>query len=159
MKDTHDIGGVISAAFGDIATATAGGAGDATEVDNASVDRRGIQSLAVALAFETTLAQDATLSLAVQLQETDDDPAAPGSPLAAGWADIDTAIAPLVSQIVATGDTGGSTESGVLIVPLNLGTIKRHVRAQVTPDLSAGSIDTATVATSYVLGINAVTTA
>ena len=143
----QDAAALLAARYGAAgASATAGGAGDATEVDAAWIDRLGFASLKVAIAFTATLAEDATLSIAANLQDAPDDGA--GAASTGDAADFGTALA---AAVVATGGTGGSTETGVVELDIDLSAAKRHVRVQFTPDLSAAMTDTATVAAVYLL--------
>ena len=122
-------------------TATAGGAGDATEVDCAWVDRiidaaaeGGMaMSAKLVISFTATLAEGETLSFAAQMQDAT---ASDGT----GVADYEDAVA---SAVAATGDSGGSTETGTVEIDVDLSHANQFVRSQVTPDLSAGATDTA----------------
>lgn len=138
--DTYNSGVRISPTYSSISTATAGGTGDATEVTGATVDRLGFGSAAVAIAYTTTLAATKTLSLAVSVQESDD---------GTNW---DTAEVLQAATVQATGDTGGSTETGVLKIVDSYETRARYVRYNVTPDLSNTATDTASIACVVVLG-------
>lgn len=114
---------------------TAGGAGDNTAVTGVIIDRAALgwaQSAVLAFPFTATLAQSATLSIAYTLQHGE----------AANLSDVAT-LATATSAVVATGGTGGSTETGVLEVGVSLRGARRYVRLNYTPDLSAGSTDTA----------------
>lgn len=118
-------------------TATAGGGGDATEVDCAWVDRElsGIgmaQSAKLVIAFTATLETGETLTFAGNFQDAT---ALAGT----GAADFATAFAPAV---VATGDSGGSTETGTYEVDIDLAGARQFVRTQITPNLSRGGTDT-----------------
>ncbi len=138
----QDAGALIAARYGAAGIdATAGGAGDATEVDGAWIDRRGFSSLKVVIAFTATLAQAATLSIAANLQDASDSSGT-------GAADHGTALA---SAVRATGGTGGSTETGVIELDFDLSAADRYVRIQFTPDLSAANTDVAELAAIYVL--------
>jgi hypothetical protein len=120
-------------------TATAAGSGDNTEVDGAVIDRKhptegGLaMSAKLMLPFTTTLGGAETLKFAVQVQSG---ALADGSDMA----DYGTGIA---TTTVATGDSGGSTETGVAEVDIDLSGAGRYVRVQPTPNLSASGTDTA----------------
>lgn len=124
--------------------ATAGGAGDATEVSAAWVSRAsdtGIAgSMKVIVNYTTTLAEDATLTFAGNMQ----DATAIGG---TGSADYGDAFA---AEVVATGGSGGSTVTGTFEFDVDLGGAREFVRAQLTPDLSAANTDTAAWSVSYV---------
>lgn len=140
---THrDIGSLITAAACQAASATAGGAGDATEVDGQWIDRKDHLSCKLVIVFDATLAQDETLSVAANLQDANDDQGT-------GVGDFGDAVA---NAVVATGGAGGSTELGVVTADFDLSAAKQYVRAQFTPDLSAANTDTAIVAAALIFG-------
>lgn len=120
---------------------TAAGSGDATEVDGAWIDRRGYNSIKVVIPYTATLAESETISVAANLQDAS---ASDGT----GAADFGTALS---STVQATGDTGGSTETGVVEMDFDVSGADRYVRIQFTPDLSASATDTAELAAVYVL--------
>ena len=47
---------------------------------------------------------------------------------------------------------GGSTETGVAVMRVDLSGVKQYFRCAVTPDLSASGTDTATFGAMFVLG-------
>jgi len=119
-------------------TATAGSTGDATEVDGAWVDRAltdyGIAlSAKLTIAYTTALAGGETLTFAVQMQ---DDALGDG-------ADPTDVLSAVAASVAATGDSGGSTETGTIDIDLDLSGLRQFFRAQVTPNLSASGTDTA----------------
>lgn len=127
-------------------TATAAGSGDATEVDGSFFDR--LQSDAgpflsakLVITYTTTLTATKTLSFAVQFQDAT-------SSGAAAVADYGDAIA---ATVVATGESGGSTETGTVEIDIDLAAAREFVRAQITPDLSASGTDTCEWSAAYVL--------
>jgi hypothetical protein len=127
-------------------TATAGGAGDATEVDGAWVARhqtgKGIAKNAkLVITYDTTLAAAATLSFAVNAQDATD-----GS--GTGAADTINAYA---ATVVATGPGGGGTVKGTLELDFNLAQWRSHFRSQITPNLSAANTDTVRWQATWVL--------
>ena len=122
--------------------ATAAGTGDNTEVNGAYIDRSDFFSVKCVIAYTATLAEGETLSIAANLQDAT-------SAAGAGVADFGTAYA---STVVATGGTGGSTETGVLELDFDLLTADQFIRLQFTPDLSAGATDVAELAAVYILG-------
>lgn len=139
----RDIGSLIKSAFGLIPNVvTAGGAGDGTEQDGAWVNREGQLSGKLVVSYSTTLAEGETLTLAANLQ---DDTAGDG----AAAADFGDAYA---AAVVATGGTGGSTETGTIEIDVDLSGADAYVRCQVTPTLSATTTDTAAIAGTFVLG-------
>lgn len=145
--DKHDAGArfktVFAAAEVDV---TAAGTGDATEFNGALIDRKGFYSLDVALAFTAALQADETLSFIANFQDADE---LDGS----GVADVSTDYAEaLTSTLAATGDSGGSTETGSIQFGVDLTMFRRYVRVQITPDLSASGTDTAKISSLYILG-------
>ena len=140
--EQHDIGSVIEGKFALIPNAvTAGAAGDGTEQDGAWIDRDDRLSAVFVIPFSTTLAEGETLTLAANLQDAT---ASDGT----GAADYGDAYA---AAVVATGGTGGSTETGEIEINVDLGGANRYVRLQVTPTLSATGTDTAAIAGVAVL--------
>lgn len=127
-------------------TATAGGAGDATEVNSDYVDRAladvgFAQSAKLVITYTATLAEGKTLSFAGNFQDaTKSDGTA--------VADYSDAFA---AHVVATGATGGSTETGTFEVDVDLSGAREFVRAQITPDLSATATDTCSWSAALVL--------
>lgn len=125
---------------------TAGGAGDATEVDGAWIDRS-LADVGMALSaklvitFTATLETGETLTFAGNFQDAT-------SSAGAGSADFSDAFAAVT---VATGDSGGSTETGTYEVDVDLAGAKQFVRAQITPNLSRGATDTANWTATLVL--------
>ena len=119
-------------------SATAGGTGDNTAVLGTAIDRLAMAGVAlnaeIILAFSAVLAATATLTLkTVKVQDSAD-----GST----WADFATFTDP---GVVATGPTGGGTVAGVVKFGVNLGSARRFVRVDYTPDLSASGTDTCQV--------------
>lgn len=125
---------------------TAGGAGDATQVDAAWIDRVAARkgtagSLKVIIKYTATLAQGATLAFAAQMQDAN-------SVAGAGAANFGAAVP---STVAATGPAGGGTVTGVVEYDVDLTTARQFFRARVTPDLSAANTDTAAWDVTYVL--------
>lgn len=123
---------------------TAGGAGDNAAVTGVIIDRAALgwpQSCVVAVPFTATLAQAATLSLAITLQSGE----------AANLSDA-TTFASRANGVVATGPTGGGAVTGTVELDVNLSGAGRYVRANFTPDLSAANTDTAALSEVIVFG-------
>lgn len=115
--------------------ATAGGTGDNTPVTGVIIDRAALNwptSGVVAIPFTATLAAAATLSVAITVQDGDND----------ALSDAGT-FASRANAVVATGPSGGGTVTGTVELDVNFAGAKRYVRVNFTPDLSAGSTDTA----------------
>lgn len=140
--NVDNIGELLTARFAAVDSVTAGGTGDATEVSGAYIDRQGFSSLKVVIPYSAVLAATKTLSIAANLQDAT-------SLAGAGVADYGSAMA---SAVVATGPTGGGTETGVVELDFDLAGANQFVRVQFTPDLSATGTDTASLAAVYILG-------
>lgn len=138
----YDVGAALDADHAvDATSVTAGGSGDATEVDGSSIDTQGLDSESVDLIVHgsATLDEDETLTIAGNWQDSADDQS---------FADVGDALA---ATVVATGPTGGGTvEFTLKLGSLNLALARRYVRAQVTPDLSRANTDTASIMGVYV---------
>ena len=138
-RDTfHGGGAYCRTAFQAInKTATAGGSGDATEVDGAWVDRQ-LDDIGLALSaklvitFTATLETGETLSFSGNFQDAT-------SSAGAGADDFSTAF---TATVVATGDSAGSTETGTYEVDIDLAGANRYIRSQITPNLSRSGTDT-----------------
>jgi len=138
-----DIGALLAARYASAGVdVTAAGSGDATEVDGAWIDRRNYTSMKAVIVYTTTLQSGETLSVAANLQDASDSSGT-------GAADFGDA---LTSTVQATGESGGSTETGVVELDFDLSAADRYVRLQFTPDLSASGTDTAELAAVYIIG-------
>lgn len=124
------------------AAAAAASTGDNTEVDCDWVRRVDVtdgaeagmfMSAKLVITYTAALGADDTLSFGVQFQDAT-------SAAGAGDEDYGDAVA---KTVVATGDSGGSTETGTVEIDIDLSGAREYVRSQITPDLSAGSADTA----------------
>lgn len=132
-----DIGAYVAPEFSSLGvTGLAGGSGDNVESDGAfHAVPDDAQSLGLLIAFTATLDEDETLSLAANAQDATD---ISGT----GVADFQTSNS-LAATVVATGGSGGSTETGVTKVRFQ--DIRAHrgfLRFQTTGDLSRGATDT-----------------
>lgn len=134
----HDGGAYCRSVFSAInKTATAGGGGDATEVDCAWVDRElegagRALSAKLVIAYTAALGQDETLKFALNFQDAT-------SIAGAGSADFAAAVS---ETTAATGDSAGSTETGTFEVDIDLSGARQFIRPQITPNLSRGATDT-----------------
>jgi len=139
----RDIGEEILVKSASVVTAvTAGGSGDATEVDGTSIQRSALgsmyESVKVVVHGVTTLQAAETLSVAANLQDSAD-----GS----SWADFGTAVA---SAVVATGvTTAAGFES---TYDFDIRAARDYVRVQFTPSISTADTDTASIGAVMVLG-------
>lgn len=119
-------------------TAVAAGAGDATAVTGATIDRLGYGSAKFIISYRTSLTAAKTLSYAAEYQESADGSA---------W---DTATALQTSTVQETGAL--TNQVGKLAFDLDLAGKKRYVRFNFTPDLSHTSTDTVDNAATAILG-------
>lgn len=123
------------------ASAVAAGAGDATKVTGATINRATYNypgSAKLCISYLTSLTAAKTLSFAVEYEESSD-----GS----SW---DTAVAIEAATVVATGALTASV--GQREYDLDLSARKQYVRYNVTPDLSHTSTDTVVFAANAILG-------
>lgn len=124
--------------------ATAGGAGDNTEVVGAILDRGKIgfpQSCVLAVPFSANLAAGETLSIGGVIETGNEDDLSDASDLHV-----------VESSVVATGPAGGGTVSGTLEVMAPIMGAGLYLRAKFTPDLSAADTDTAALSSVVVFG-------
>lgn len=142
VRPNLSAGATDTAVFGAVAVLSGkvGSGGSGTEVTGETVDRLGFQSAVVAVPFRAVLAEAATLSLRLRREQSDD-----GS----SWDAAETVSA---TAVVATGETGGSVEVGVLEADQDLDAVKRYVRYSVTPTLSAPTTDACEWGASVALG-------
>lgn len=149
----HDIGACLDAVYcAAEVDVTAGGSGDATEVNGAWISVADRMSIKVLLPFTATLGAGETISFAANLQEASD---ISGT----GAADFGDAVA---ATVVATGESGGSTEKGVVELDFDVSQTDGFVRVQFTPDMSRANTDTAKIQSAYVRGgasVNPITNA
>lgn len=120
----------------------AAGTGDNTKVTGEGIDCRGFGSGKIVVAYRAVFSATDTLTLAVEVQESDDDGVADAY---AGTTEVIQA-----ATLAATGAT--DTKKGVVEFDIVLASRKRYVRVNVTPDLTAGATDTAEVITTLVMG-------
>lgn len=125
---------------------TAGGSGDATQVDSAWIDRLPadcgpFHSAKIIISYTATLAAAATLAFAAQFRDATD-----GSGTGAA-----NYLAAIGSTVVATGPTGGGTVTGTVELDVDLVAAREFFQARITPDLSAANTDTAAFSVVAVL--------
>lgn len=139
----HDFGVSFEPVYCRAAVAvTAGGSGDASEVDGAWIDVRDCEGLVVVIHGTTTLQEDETLTIAANLQD---------ATALAGTAAADFGTA-LAATVVATGGTGGSTVTWAIKLPVDVSQTRGFVRVQFTPNASASGTDTAAIQSVYLRG-------
>lgn len=134
----NNIGAEIKGVACGLAQLTAAGTGDNTEVDGVDINRTGFDSCQVIVAWKTTLTAAKTLSIAVELQESDD---------GTTW---DTAEALQAATVVATGAV--TDEVGETLFNVSFAGRKKFIRFNFTPDLSHSGTDTAVVSCAAILG-------
>jgi hypothetical protein len=143
---SHNVGAGISVVSASANTLlTAGGAGDATQVVGATIDRTLFNyPLSMVLAFiaTATLAANKKLTLGtIALFHGD----------AANMSD-EASFAVVADTDVLVDSGAGGTISGQLTSNIDLAGCKRFIRAKFTPDLNAANTDTAKVVAVAVLG-------
>jgi len=128
--------------------AVAAGSGDNAYVDGQEFDLQSFEqrpvSAAIIVLYEAALAQTETLSLKTKVE--DDIETGMATDLAVyayDGAEVDHGV-------VATGETGGSTEIGALVRSVHLGGVRRFFRFSVHQDLSASGTDTNQLMTAVV---------
>lgn len=123
------------------ASLTAGGTGDNTAVNGASIDGQAQpahECFSLVVAARAVLAATKKLTVAVKLQDSDDGSA---------WTDVtDFGV-----KLTLTGGSGGTTEVGAVRVQSDANKLRRYRRWVVTPDLDAANTDTAVVQTVVLL--------
>lgn len=132
----HDSGAQRSTEFGAASTTVD------SEVNGSTYDRIDSQSCKMVVTYSAVLAQDETLTVAINPQhgaESDGSDAA----------DYDRSGND-VSVVAATGGTGGSTETGTVELDVRTDSADQFVRGQVTCTTSAAG--TCTWALTYVTG-------
>ena len=141
----RDIGEEILAKNAILQTALlAAGTGDNTEINGDGINRSGLgsmyESCKLIITGVATVASGASITIAANLQDSAD-----GST----WADYGDALATVT---LLTGTSGGSEIQFETTLDNDLRGAKQYIRAQVLPDLSAGSTDTAIVGAALVFG-------
>lgn len=129
----------VRSAYGSYVAATAAGSGDNTKMTLVEVDRvdanGGIAMSAILVVpYTTTLAQAETLSLTLGITDC-----------ATSSGSYSTATSLLAKTAISTGGTGGSTNTDVYEVRVDLRGYNRYLKFEVTPDLSASGTDTAKI--------------
>ncbi len=132
-------------ASGCVASLTAGGGGDNSELTGEVIDRLGYESCVLAIPFKAVLATGESLAFTVKVAESDD-----GSSFGA-----DETIA---SAVTAVTQAAGGTCYDTYKLKVKLGADnataprKRYLKFKVTPNLSASGTDTAIIAAVVLLG-------
>lgn len=121
-------------------TIVAGTEGNGAAQVGEVIDRKGFNSAVLAVPVSATLAADETLTVGVVV-------ATAGAADAEAWQPLAS-----VAGEELVGGEGGSTETALLEIDLNLLGADRYVRATVTGTLSAAATDTQALAGVMVLG-------
>lgn len=138
----RDFGALHKIAYGLNVNGTAGSTPDGVEQDGAYVDARGYESVTLALTVWADLAEGETATIDMNAQ-TDADGTGTGT-------DFGTAA----TQTVLTGGSGGSEETEVIEIDLNLNhsDFLGYIRGQFEVDCSATGTDVFVASLVYVLG-------
>ena len=136
----HDVGSYLAGGRACQHTAaTAAGSGDNAYIDGDIFDLQAFanqpKSAALIAIFEAALQEDETLSLKTKVEHGDESDLSDAAVYSYDGAEVDHGV-------VATGDTGGSTEGGGITRSVDLRGIKRYFRFSVHQDLSASGTDT-----------------
>jgi hypothetical protein len=143
----RDVADLLTSKLGSaFAALTAGGSGDATAVVGVAIDRFATGSMPLSaellLAFSAVLGATKSLSIGtVKIEQ---------SPDGSNW--DATALMTFTDPGIVASSVGGGTVTGVVKLNVPLGSAKRWVRVDFTPDLSAANTDTATVVAVWNLG-------
>lgn len=132
--------------------ATAAGAGDNAAVTGESIDHvpntleggGRFDGAELVIVFETALTAAEDLTFTLDLEEADDN----GSDAPGAFANVDADYA--LDPVVIEGNAGGTLKSQVR-VPIDVQALKRWIRCNITPNLSAGAADTVRWAAHIVL--------
>jgi hypothetical protein len=133
-----DFGKYFKAASCNGVSIVAAGTGDNVALTGATIDRRGYGSATFVIAYKTTLAASETLSFAAEYQ------------ISADGSNWDTAVSLQAATVARTGAV--TAGHGVVEFDVNLEGLKRYIRFNFTPNLSASGTDTAVVYGTAILG-------
>ncbi len=116
---------------------TAGGSGDATEIVGATINLQTLQTRPGSVVFDVpcraVLGATQTLVVQGKIQESAD---------GTTWVDV----AANTTLLTLTGGSGGTTETGVARIGLDLQRANcNYIRLRVTPDLNRANTDTAVI--------------
>jgi hypothetical protein len=143
MHRQLDMGFHLGLRAGGQHAAVAGAASDGQEVTGPTWhDLKDYGSGVLALVVQATLAEDETLTLAVNLQDAADDQGT-------GAADYGDAFA---AAVVLTGPTGGGTVRTIVRIDFSLENFQGYLNYQLTPSFSAANTDTSAIAAAFALG-------
>ncbi len=129
--------------IGVFASVTAGGGGDNAEVTGVAIDTRDFLSAKLCVYSRSTIAANKALTVTVKVAESDD-----GSTFGTDQT--------LATAVQIDGSTGALTNSEkVYELKVDLSALvarKRYLKFKITPDLTAASTDTSTIAGFVELG-------
>ena len=124
---------------------TAGGTGDTTAINGATIDRvtlgERFSSAMLVISARATMASGETLKVTAKFQDSAND---------SDWTDYGDALA-LTTIVTAIGGAA-TAKAGHLKLGVDLTSARRYVRGVVQPDLSRAGTDTATIAAVVILG-------
>lgn len=121
---------------------TAAGTGDNTEIVGATIDNTGMKysSALVVIGYHATLAATKTLSIAADVEHANNSSFTSS-----------TTVTLQTATVEATGEAGGSEETGVVKFVVDLSDKGEYVRLNYTPDLNASGTDVAQLEAIYLL--------
>lgn len=119
----------------------AGSVTDDIKVTNTDgIDRLGYNSAKLIISANATLGATETLDFDVELSQSEDD------------STYTTPVASYTAETLLEGGAGGSTESGILELDIDLSSYDRYLKIGITGDLSASDTDTADWQAVLILG-------
>lgn len=146
--DPRDFGSHAYATGGVGARGVAAGTGDNTEVTSGAIDRQAVGqnalSCLVVFSGSATLAENETLQIAFNLQQSSDN----GSSDA--YADVTAAT--VSATTVLTGLAGGAKQNFTYQAKFDLSALERYLKLQFTPNCSASGTDTFEMSAVVILG-------
>ena len=142
----RNIGNYITVQPGTIQTITAGGTGDATEVNGVTVDRNALtqgrgQSAVLAILIKGTVASGKIATVTANFQDSAND---------SDWTDYGTALGSTV--LLNAAGAALTASSAVTKLSVSLASARRYIRAQVMCDMDATGTDTALISSVIIIG-------
>lgn len=122
-----------------LTSVTAGGSGDDTKILGEVIDRLGFQSGLLDISFNAKIADTKTLSVEVEITESDDN------------VTYTTPVVIKAEAIVYTATASVTNKRLELALPVGLAQCKRYIKFNVTPDLSNTATDTLSIVGSFIL--------
>lgn len=149
--EQHNIGSFITSRYADEIDVTAAGAGDNTLSSGKWLDRTKYRSAKLVVSWTATLAAAATLTLTIGARDASDTSGTGAATYTGPKAGTGNSGAFAIA-VVATGPGGGGTLFGTTEVDFNLEGANVAIQSRITPDLSAGSTDTARISAVWIFG-------